>query len=450
MNISLCQRCCHCCKPNLFKFLTLFLASFVVIQFYFASSVHIYFLREVSDIVNDLPLVDGLASMGSSANGGGKSAVDLTNQIFKGFGACIMVKDDNDLLYEWIAYHYTVLPLQYLVVGSDINSTQDPAIVLNRWTQANITELHYWILQPSDFIYRHANRNNSYRPSEEVLVPESSEEWKKYHHHLFINRQKAFVTTCTEILKTAGVDWTLYIDTDEFVVLNPWTNDDELQNLQVDGNGRDSISSKSLQIRKKLASRSFVNETKQFHTLIRQFQNSGDISECYTLPRLLVGALENRTCPVQYEVQNVQHLARTQLKERFEHMSTLRFFQHAKKGDFSRSKFGKVMMDLSKISHETIRSEYPRNIHRPYTSHCGPAGGVHFPNTLFYLLHYVGSWERYSARNDHRRDRREWESRAFVDEDISACASTVHNWYRQFYRHVGEERTPFLLGMAAR
>lgn len=36
-----------------------------------------------------------------------------------GFSACLIFKDDNDRLVEWIAYHYQVLPLRFLVVGVD-------------------------------------------------------------------------------------------------------------------------------------------------------------------------------------------------------------------------------------------------------------------------------------------------------------------------------------------
>ena len=423
----------------------------VIVQVYFATSAHIYISNELNGSAKFLHFYDALMIFNDLKIGDIKPAdLDASMERRKGFGACLMVKDDNDLLYEWIAYHYTVLPLKYLVVGSDIHSTQDPSIVLQRWAQANISDLHFWILQPSDFIYRHGNNSNTALLNGEPLDPENTELWKVYHHHLFVDRQKAFVTTCTEILKEEGVDWTLYIDTDEFFVWNPWTELDEMTNWKADGSGSDSISSKSLGIRKEFTFPSSLGHDKQFHTLIQQLQSREDISDCYTLPRLLVGALENRTCPVQFEVQEVQALARKQLHKRAEHLSTLRYFQHAKKGDFSRSKFGKVMMDLSKISDETIRSERPRNIHRPYPSHCGPAGGVHFPNAYFFLLHYMGSWERYSSRNDHRRDRMEWERRAFVDDDMSACASTVPHWYLQFCRHVGEGRTPFLLGSDVR
>lgn len=70
------------------------------------------------------------------------------------FGACLMIKEDNDLLYEWLAYHFTRLPLRYVYVGSDEGNLQNPNDVLNRWKFAN-TGLQYWIVGANDFIHRH-------------------------------------------------------------------------------------------------------------------------------------------------------------------------------------------------------------------------------------------------------------------------------------------------------
>ena len=39
---------------------------------------------------------------------------------------CMMMKEDNELLYEWIAYHFEMLPLRYLLIGSDFNNQQNP------------------------------------------------------------------------------------------------------------------------------------------------------------------------------------------------------------------------------------------------------------------------------------------------------------------------------------
>jgi heme exporter protein D len=416
-------------KVGTFIFLS---AAVVVCQLYFAT-LHFTSWTNVDSVLGDISNRLETAQR-----------QDKQNQSKPAFGACIMVKEDNDLLYEWLAYHYTVLPLGYLVVGSDIGNSQDPAIVLKRWTKAGIVDLSYWILQPEDFIHRHVNYDEKYGQNATTMdkAQLSLVELKSHHHHALIHRQKGFMTACTELLKKQGVGWTIYIDTDEFVALNPLTSEDE--ELEVGGKGHFSISNTSYEIRKQFLDSA---NNKTILDIVLELQRNRDMTECYTMPRLLVGALENGTCPEKDGVQAVQQLARAQLNDRFEHMSTLRFFQHAKKGDFTRSKYGKVMMDLSKIPDETIKLQQPRNIHRPYAAHCGAAGGAHFPNSFLFLRHYIGSWERYASRSDdHRRGRSEWLERAFVDEGSSACAAAVH-WYPRF-RRVGEGRANFLLGVS--
>ena len=43
----------------------------------------------------------------------------------KGDAACVLVLDDTIRLFEWVAYHYTVLPLSTLVIGFDPNSSNE-------------------------------------------------------------------------------------------------------------------------------------------------------------------------------------------------------------------------------------------------------------------------------------------------------------------------------------
>jgi len=368
-----------------------------------------------------------------------------SNPRLRPMGACLMVKDDNDLLYEWLAYHFTTLvppghPF-FVVLGSDIGSTQDPAQVLQLWN--SIPELHYHILHSDDFVHVHGNYDVLYGRNKSIEEGSMSlDERKAFHHHALIHRQKGFVTACSQLLKQQGAAWTLYTDTDEFLALHPLSSDDE--DLTIDGKGHYSITNASYQIRQRLSVRESMNEKKSVLQIIHELQDAGHNSTCYTIPRLLVGALENRTCPPEYGVENIRQLAQTQLQERYAYMSTLRFFQHAAKGNFARSKYGKVLMDLSRISDETIQTQKPRNIHRPYSAHCGPAGGAHFPNAVFFLMHYIGSWERYMARADERRNRREWEERAHVDETAdqhvsAACSSFISFWFPRFMERVGQE-----------
>ena len=65
------------------------------------------------------------------------------------FAGCLLIKDQNMLLPEWLAYHYTVLPLRRLIVAVDPLSYTDPASVLDQWSSLiNITIWHdekiYW------------------------------------------------------------------------------------------------------------------------------------------------------------------------------------------------------------------------------------------------------------------------------------------------------------------
>lgn len=54
------------------------------------------------------------------------------------FSACLLVMDDNHRLVEWMAYHYHVLPLRYLVVAVDPRSQTSPTKVLNRWRRMGV------------------------------------------------------------------------------------------------------------------------------------------------------------------------------------------------------------------------------------------------------------------------------------------------------------------------
>jgi hypothetical protein len=101
-------------------------------------------------------------------------------------------------------------------------------------------------------------------------------------------------------------------------------------------------------------------------------------------------------------------------------------------------------MDVSQLSNETIERA-PRNIHRPYKPECGPGAVGNFAESLFYLNHYIGSWERYASRKDFRRNRVEWELRAHLTAGNS-CEHEVFRWISRFVAMIGEERAQYLLG----
>jgi hypothetical protein len=60
------------------------------------------------------------------------------------FSACLLIKDDNAILSEWIAYHYHTVNLRHLVVAVDPNSVESPATILNRWRHNTDMKIFHW------------------------------------------------------------------------------------------------------------------------------------------------------------------------------------------------------------------------------------------------------------------------------------------------------------------
>lgn len=119
------------------------------------------------------------------------------------FSACLLIKDDNHWLIEWLAYHYHVLPLRHLVIVSDPLSRTSPVPILERWK--GMIEIEEW--HDPEFLPAWVTKT----PAREGRPPE----W------LHQNRQKFFYAKCLKHMKSRGRGWTLLTDTDEFVRVNP-------------------------------------------------------------------------------------------------------------------------------------------------------------------------------------------------------------------------------------
>jgi hypothetical protein len=60
------------------------------------------------------------------------------------FSACLLIKDDNAILSEWIAYHYHTVNLRHLVVAIDPSSVESPMKILNRWRRMTNMDIFEW------------------------------------------------------------------------------------------------------------------------------------------------------------------------------------------------------------------------------------------------------------------------------------------------------------------
>ena len=120
-------------------------------------------------------------------------------------GACLVVMDDNHWLIEWLAYHYTTLPLTNLILAVDPKSRTSPSEILSRWEdKIHIDVLWNWNHLQDDgsgsllWVYEEKRKGNN---------PVRS----------FRAKQRDTYYHCLHRLRDDGVDWALLIDTDEFV-----------------------------------------------------------------------------------------------------------------------------------------------------------------------------------------------------------------------------------------
>ena len=126
-----------------------------------------------------------------------------------GFSGCLVVKDDNDRLSEWMAYHWLTLPLKYLIVAVDPTGTSSPQDILTVWNSTlpgmnmgmeillwNDADYGHWIDEELDTLHKHRAR------------------------------QKRFLAECQKFHKDKGRTWIAVIDPDEYITYNPISDSD--------------------------------------------------------------------------------------------------------------------------------------------------------------------------------------------------------------------------------
>jgi hypothetical protein len=306
-----------------------------------------------------------------------------------GMAACLLVRDDNALIPEWIAHHYTVLPLRALVIAADLGSTQDIQWISQTWSpllqqQQQQQQLRISIWNHTHFLHRFP-----------AMDPNETD------NHQYLHRQRAFLTSCMEFFKGQNKTWVALVDTDEYITLN----------------------------------RDYEHYTGQDQTVLDALKRHSPTSPCHGMPRLLFGALENRTC------QESEHVRNMMKEHSFPPLTTIRFVQHATKGAFYPSKWGKVLVNVNDVSWESLQHK-PKSSHRPLKECAKPL--FDWNGSPISVNHYFGSWERYSRRKDGRRSREAFEERAFLD-DGNNCNAQMHEWLPRFVRQVGLDRARELL-----
>lgn len=335
--------------------------------------------------------------------------------------------DENHRLTEWLAYHYHVLPLDYLVVATDPRSDASPSDILRKWRDEFGMTIVEW------------TGPRVFKGKEEEFKRRNLDERTELSIHR--QRQNMFVRNCMVHMKEVGRTWVMLTDPDEYLLFNgpkgasPGHLPDVTYPSLVDGLDGESSSGaimKFLQSERRKPGSVYHNST------------------CISVPRMLFGTVESGDGDATAAVPTTVNASR---------LDTLRYRKHIRREVTHQVKingWSKCIVDVSKIPFDdfpTVDDAFVTkisrmNIHRPVFKHC-PKPHILNEDTALRINHYVGSWEAFGGKrkNDRRakamgRNYDKWKEKASVADDTD---DNIRPWISGFVDEYGAEQASEML-----
>ena len=293
-----------------------------------------------------------------------------------GFAACVIALDDTIRLFEWIAYHYTTLPLTSLVIALDPKTSRNSKAAINeiveKWKEIAELSIEIW---PTDPLPKYYNFTYTRELDEQHL-----------------KRQLNFTNSCTHHFKNKGSEnWLLLTDTDEFVTYN-FIHPNEGNISYFDPSSiftgptaptqeqREADRIQALPIRQQLVK--YKNKT-----ILEWIKGQkSEMSQSYFPSESGCNRIVGLMYGTKVAEQNKQEI-----------LLTRKYQNHQK---YVSDAFSKVFLDLSKIKLEHLSKV--ETIHNPFPYVCGKNGryssGQDYISSVFRISHYVGSLEAWMER----------------------------------------------------
>ncbi|CAJ1940729.1 unnamed protein product [Cylindrotheca closterium] len=319
------------------------------------------------------------------------------------FAACLMWLDDYSSLNEWIAYHYQVLPLRYLVFLRDVPSQLDPTPILDKWKE--LIQIEYWTS------YRDFMTNKTYKYIR-----------RRKRASRYVAIQKEFYRGCLVHAQANNRTWTMVHDTDEFVVLNNKIVPNATSRMEEHGIVLEVV-------KKAHAKDPSVGVTGQ--TNVKWFAN------CTGMAKVQYTSFESTPEEVTKGVP-------------YSFVDPYRFLTHRFRHKDAKGLIGKTMVDVSKfdLSEKTWHDFHSHSLIR---GECfGEWGERH---DLLEVNHYLGSYERFQRPSDFRigtnRTNRFYHLNKQAIDRMSMQhldqGDVIRPWLQGFVKHFGEENSNYLL-----
>jgi hypothetical protein len=360
-------------------------------------------------------------------------------QTSKSIAGCLFIMDDTIRLLEWLAYHYTVLPLSHLMVAIDPNSKQTDRImeILDSWkgkinikAYRNDTE---WLDLPWDYGYSRSIRH----PNGELMTWYREKSSEIYFGQVHKRRQNYFCVHCMRHMKQQGMDWTIITDSDEYLMFNykhKQQEDPTVYDAIKRGVSKEDIDKD----RKKMARYREKLPPLEARATIADFIHQEKLkTKCIMFPGLQFTSYESKIDDVFRDVPSGINPF---------HLVTLR---HRKAG-LREGAFSKSMVDVSQGMIEDYTMETNVNVHVPNKLLCGMNGNSgsrqDYISSLFRLHHYrSGTWESFIERVADRRANMTIDR--FMERNIKPrlIDDDIRPWINWFVEKVGMDEAKRLL-----
>jgi hypothetical protein len=331
--------------------------------------------------------------------GDNEGGVDAVRGRPDSFSACLLWMDDNFRMPEWLAYHYYVMNLRYVVIHPDPRSKTSPKPVLDQWRD----QIHFveWS-DPSNFsdqVYEvqdlPTDRNESSTEVDALIIQQRSA--------AYVRRQIDFFQACAMHMKSQNRTWTSFHDNDEFMVIvsrtirgNASETDVPIQEEEGAGMALNVVERYS----RRNDGEEAANGTKAGKpSALATFESFEDWDlwfsavPCVVLPRVLMGAVPSADADVERDSPPFLDAHR---------FDTLRWLVQGTRRD-ERDGPGKAIIDVSRLPDNAIElAQETAGVHRPFGDMCthawAPGNGLPLA-----FHHYIGSWEEFSYRDDVRK-----------------------------------------------
>jgi hypothetical protein len=367
-------------------------------------------LQEATRLLQDVGIVENMPNTPSNNSSSKQIAGQSTNDDDNGMAACLLVKDDNHWLAEWLAYHYHVLPLRHLVVVRDPSSQTSPQHLWDRWAgRISVEEWNDKNILPDWIIKKHQDGV-----------------YTDVNLHRY--RQQFFYMKCLKHLKEKKASWVVFVDSDEFIRPNPYLTTNNETSSEVDL----SIPGIALQwLNTKLSN---LTSTKNLRSIT-----------CLHIPRLQMASTETGVGIINSNLPafvNGSHFLTTRWR-----------YHNGKDINFGHNLDGKNVINVQWLEPSMIPNKAV-SAHQIIPDICPDTAGdrLHHPTSLLLVHHYLGTFEQYTFREDPRnaikgrpkRDQKLWKSTG-QSPPATIRDDSISSWLTGFVENVGEAEAQRLL-----